>query len=99
MPYQAAIASQTPLLRYDDSHVEFVGSRSGTTLVRRLADHHISPGGVSRMVVQTIRAMQAQGWLSDAHWFSLQPNGPKDVHLEDVGIHAHHLQLPREELA
>lgn len=63
-----------------------------------LSDHHINPGGVSRMVLQSVRAWRRAGLVQDAHWFSLQPNGPRRMWLEDAGIHLHHLRLPPAEL-
>lgn len=59
----------------------------------------INPGGVSRMVLQSLRRWHADGWIREAHWFSLQPAGPRHARLADPAVDLHHLSLPPEELA
>lgn len=74
------------------------GVEAGRIPTWQLADLDVSPGGVSRMVLQSVRAWHATGRVSGVHWFSLQPNGPPRVRLGDAGIDIHHLRLPPQEL-
>ncbi len=88
---RVAITTQTPLLRQPPATLVSAG---GVTLAPRLADLHITPGGVSRMVLQSVRAWHAAGQVGDVHWFSLQPDGAPRVRLADVAIDLHHLRMP-----
>jgi glycosyltransferase involved in cell wall biosynthesis len=65
----------------------------------RLREFHVSPGGVSRMVLQSIRAWHATGRLGEAHWFSLQPLGPEHIELDGMPVGLHHLRLAPEVMA
>lgn len=91
-----AVTTQTPLLRQPPAAV--ASGRSGLASVHRLADLHITPGGVSRMVLQSVRAWHAAGIARDVHWYSLQPEGPERLRLDDAGVDLHHLRMPPDAL-
>lgn len=91
---RVAVTTQTPLLRQPPAMV----SSGGLVSLPRLADLQITPGGVSRMVLQSVQAWRAQGRAREVHWFSLQPEGAERLRLEDVGIDLHHLRMPPEAL-
>lgn len=71
---------------------------AGPGLVAPVLRHYdITPGGVSRMVLQSLRAWHGSGRLRQASWFSLQPAGPARMALEDLPVELHHLRLPGDE--
>jgi glycosyltransferase involved in cell wall biosynthesis len=59
-------------------------------------DYHLSPGGVTRMVLPLLRGMADKGILEQAHWVSLSPSGPQHAILN--GIHLHHISLPERKM-
>ena len=65
----------------------------GGLLAPVLRQYDVTPGGVSRMVLQSLRAWHTKGRLQHAAWFSLQPTGPAHVTLEDIPVELHHLRL------
>jgi len=71
-----------------------VGGGAANLVIPKLRDYHVSPGGVSRMVLQSLRCWSADRRMREAHWFSLQPLGPARIELEDLPVHLHHLRLP-----
>lgn len=94
--HRVAVSTQTPLLRQPPPGL-LVGP-NGVAQMPRLADLHITPGGVSRMVLQSVRAWRQAGRVEDVHWFSLQPEGPERLRLADADIDLHHLRMAPEEL-
>ena len=96
--WRIGVSTQTPLVRWGTHTVE-PEIDMGTGMVGRLRQFHVSPGGVSRMVLQSLRAWQATGRLREAHWFSLQPQGPERLRLEEMPVELHHLRMPPDELA
>lgn len=97
-PWRIGISTQTPLVRWG-RHAQEPEVEVGAGLVGRLRTYHVSPGGVSRMVLQSLRTWQARARLREAHWFSLQPQGPERLLLPDLPVELHHLRLPPEGLA
>lgn len=97
-PWTIGLSTQTPLLRWGPHEQEpLLGAGEGQ--VHRLRQYHVSPGGVSRMVLQSVKAWQAAGRLRQAHWFSLQPQGPGRLALEDLPVELHHLRLAPDLMA
>ena len=101
--WRIGISTQTPLVRWGGGHakvpeVEEVEVAPGL-VAPRLRQFHVSPGGVARMVLQSIRAWHGAGRLARASWFSLQPLGPARVDLEGLPVELHHLRLPPDVLA
>ncbi|MEA3137729.1 MAG: hypothetical protein QOJ26_1081 [Thermoplasmata archaeon] len=97
-PWTVGLSTQTPLVRWG-GHAPEPEVEVGDGLVARLRQYHVSPGGVSRMVLQSLRAWQASGHLREAHWFSLQPQGPARLVLDGLPVELHHLRLTPELLA
>ena len=97
-PWRIGLCTQTPLVRWGP-HAHEPEVSMGTGLVGRLRQYHVSPGGVSRMVLQSIKAWQAKGRLQEARWFSLQPQGPERLTLEDLPVELHHLRMSSELMA
>jgi glycosyltransferase involved in cell wall biosynthesis len=94
---RVAVSTQTPLLRQPAPGI--IMDNAGRASVPRLADLHITPGGVSRMVLQTVEAWRQSGQVSgDVHWFSLQPDGLERLRLDEVGLELHHLRMPPDAL-
>lgn len=60
---------------------------------------YLSPGGVCRMVLPTLRAWHEGGFLRQAHWLSLQPGAPDVEAFDGLPLHIHHLSLEPEGLA
>lgn len=50
------------------------------------------------MVVQTVKDWLSTGFAKQVDWFSLQPNGPRAVNLEDPPLRITHLSLPKADL-
>jgi glycosyltransferase involved in cell wall biosynthesis len=93
---RVAVSTQTPLLRQPPT---VLVDAHGRATAPRLADLHITPGGVSRMVLQSVQAWRASGVVAgDVHWFSLQPEGAERVRLGEVGVDLHHLRMPPDAL-
>lgn len=94
---RVAISTQTPLLRQPPPGILL--DAQGRAQLPRLADLHITPGGVSRMVLQSIQAWRGSRQVSgDVHWFSLQPDGAERLRLDEAAIELHHLRMPSEAL-
>ena len=94
---RVAITTQTPLLRQPPGSLE-AGAGGGLVTLRRLADLHVTPGGVSRMVLQSVQSWRRAGRVGQVHWFSLQPTGPERLHLEELDLHLQNVRLPAETL-
>lgn len=94
--HRIAVTTQTPLLRQPPTAA--LVEAGGVVTTPRLADLHITPGGVSRMVLQSIQAWHAQGRVGDVDWFSLQPEGAERLWLEDAAIDLHHLRMDPDSL-
>ncbi len=60
-------------------------------------DYQWSVGGLTRMVFPLVNRMLKDGTLEDAHWISLNPNGPATVKVG--GITLHHVALEKDRLA
>jgi glycosyltransferase involved in cell wall biosynthesis len=95
-----AVTTQTPLIRMGNEPPAVAPNIGvhGRSILVQAGSFHLSPGGVSRMVLQEVREWQATGWLREAHWFSLQPNGPEHLSLPEFGLHVHHLRLGEAEM-
>jgi glycosyltransferase involved in cell wall biosynthesis len=91
-PLGLVVATQTPLLRFDDK-----GSSPGPA-GPGLPPHRLSPGGVCRMVLPTIQGLRAGGFAGNVHWYSLNPGAPPEVDLPGTGIRLHHMQMRPHEL-
>lgn len=86
------VSTQTPLLRFDDK-----GSVPGPGGAG-LPPHRLSPGGVCRMVLPTVRELQFSGFVRKTHWYSLNPGAPSHVDLDNGAITLHHMPMRPEEL-
>jgi glycosyltransferase involved in cell wall biosynthesis len=64
-----------------------------------LGEHDLSPGGVNRMVLQSLRVWRKRGLAEEAHWFCLQPHAPRRMELVDEKLQLHHLALAPRQLA
>lgn len=89
--HRLVVGTQTPLLRFDQ-----VGT--GGPAGDHLPGHRLSPGGVTRMVLPSLRELRKSGWLHHADWYSLQPGAPTNVALDDGTITLHSLDMPPEQL-
>ncbi len=95
------VNTQTPPLIF---HTAFAGAERAGSVSRPVElnpraeerDFHLSPGGVTRMVLPLLRGMMSNGTIEQAHWVSLNPNSPPHAILE--GIHLHHISMPEEKL-
>jgi glycosyltransferase involved in cell wall biosynthesis len=97
------LSTQTPLLRFVPGSAAVAVTAphvavSSAQLVEN-QDYELTPGGVCRMVLPTLQAWNQTGRLRDAHWFSLQPQGPRMLAWDGLPLTLHHLTLPKEELA
>ncbi|HET6398383.1 MAG TPA: glycosyltransferase [Candidatus Thermoplasmatota archaeon] len=90
------VTTQTPLIRFGNEPYALVPNIGvhGRAIQIQQGQFDLSPGGVSRMVLQSLREWHRRGFLREAHWFSLQPSGPENVSLPEYGIDVHHLRLP-----
>lgn len=86
------VATQTPLLRFDDK-----GEQPGPA-GPEWPPHRLSPGGVCRMVLPTIQQLRSAGFVGRVDWYSLNPGAPPVVPLEDGSIRLHHLQMRQDDL-
>lgn len=50
------------------------------------------------MVLPTLRNLQAQGWMKQAYWYSLQPGAPADVPLDNGSILLRHIEMSDDDL-
>jgi len=94
------VTTQTPLVRFGDEPHAITPNAGvhGSSIQLQHGQFDLSPGGVSRMVLQTLRAWLDSGWIEHAHWFSLQPSGPEHVRLAEYELDVHHLRLPPEDM-
>lgn len=96
------INTQTPLVQFTE-RVPRNGSSAEGAPVTDLAnlsegvDYQFSVGGLTRMVFPLVNRMLKDGTLEDAHWISLNPNGPATVKVG--GITLHHVALEKDRLA
>ncbi|MFO1534529.1 MAG: glycosyltransferase family 4 protein [Thermoplasmatota archaeon] len=94
------LSTQTPLIRMG-KEPNLLGNGAGVQgkpVLLQEGAFNLSPGGVSRMVLQMVRQWHATGWMREAHWFSLQPQGPERVRLDELNLDVHHLRLPESEM-
>jgi glycosyltransferase involved in cell wall biosynthesis len=95
-PFQACFNSQTPLVQFlaapDGSPGPEWGSSVELSELREGIDYRFSPGGVTRMVYPLVRKLVEERLLTDAHWVSLNPVGPKTV--RTPGLTIHNVALP-----
>ncbi|HLF16726.1 MAG TPA: glycosyltransferase [Candidatus Thermoplasmatota archaeon] len=94
------ISTQTPLIRVGNEPYTLTPSAAvlGKRIHIKEGGFHVSAGGVSRLVLQTVRHWHATGWMREAHWFSLQPQGPERVRMDEYNLDIHHLRLGEEEM-
>lgn len=102
-PLRVGLSTQTPLLRFVGEPATVSVSTAGQTLrsaqLVENQDYEITPGGVCRMVLPSLEQWNRTGLLAEAHWFSLQPQGPRRLEWTGMPLTLHHLSLPKEELA
>jgi glycosyltransferase involved in cell wall biosynthesis len=91
-PVNLVVATQTPLLRFDDK-----GGQPGPA-GPDWPPHRLSPGGVCRMVLPTVQQLQRAGFAGKVDWYSLNPGAPHLVPLGDGSIRLHHLQMKPADL-
>jgi glycosyltransferase involved in cell wall biosynthesis len=84
------VSTQTPLFRFE-------GDGTGGPAGAELPAHHLSPGGVCRMVLPTLMNLRSQGWMRKAYWYSLQPGAPAEVAM-DNDIQLRHIDMPADHL-
>lgn len=95
-------ATQTPLVRFRQDPDAPPTDAAPTSLREALqpSDHwRPTPGGVCRLVLQSVQDWARAGWLHEGHWFSLQSTGPERVRLDDVPLVMHNLRLDASQLA
>ncbi|HXQ93085.1 MAG TPA: glycosyltransferase, partial [Nitrososphaerales archaeon] len=96
------INTQTPLIQFTE-RVPRVGEAGEELAVTDLStlteglDYRFSVGGLTRMVFPLINRMLKDGTLEDAHWISLNPNGPGTIKVG--GITLHDISLEKDRLA
>jgi glycosyltransferase involved in cell wall biosynthesis len=96
-----ALSTQTPLVRFvsDARSVAVASGRQLTSAqLRENVDYQLTPGGVCRMLLPSVHEWHRTGWLKEAHWFSLQPNGPRELGWDGLPLTLHHLKLVEDEL-
>jgi len=101
-PLSVGICTQTPLLKFDppaESTATVGGNGATASGVVAKRTHKLTPGGVCRMVLPTLRTWAHNGQLREAHWLSLQPNAPSVLAYDGLPLDIHHLTLPAAELA
>lgn len=86
-PVGMVVATQTPLLRFDDKGPH--PGPAGPDWPR----HRISPGGVCRMVLPTVQQLRGAGFVGQVDWYSLNPGAPPLVPIEGGAVRLHHLQM------
>src|SRR5579864_4633771 len=96
------INTQTPLVQFTERvpRVGSLGEQPSVTDLSTLTeglDYSFSVGGLTRMVFPLINRMLKEGTLEDAHWISLNPNGPETIRVG--GITLHHVSLEKDRLA
>ncbi len=96
------ISTQTPLVRIDRANgPPSPGSGNGTgeaVVNLEEGNFQVSAGGVSRMMLQTVRQWHAMGWMQEGHWFCLQPEGPERFRLPSFHLEIYHLRLANGEM-
>lgn len=101
-PLRVGISTQTPLLRQVGAAHSSVQEGSGSQILLSELDnggnYRLTPGGVCRMVLPSVRAWAKAGVLRHADWFSLQPGGPRRLDFEDLPLTLHSLSLSADEL-
>ena len=95
-----AVSTQTPLVRMGNEPHALAPNIGvhGRAIAVQSGGFDLSPGGVSRMVLQEVRHWHGSGWLREAHWFSLQPHGPAHLVLPEFALQVHHLRLGEPEM-
>lgn len=97
------LSTQTPLVRFLSPNPRNPSPTSaGTLVLQKLQEGHdyqLTPGGVTRMVLPSLREWHRAGGLREAHWFSLQPTGPRHLAYHDLPLTLHHLTLSPDELS
>lgn len=99
-PVSLCVNTQTPLVQF--KRTESATKKKAAPLkVPNLSefedgvDYDFSPGGVTRMVFPLVRRMIQEGTLSDAHWVSLDPEGPASLLAGGITLHSVHLTADR----
>jgi len=96
------VSSQTPLVRFSQSHEEIVRKYSGPNQLLDLSqmlegeDYEFTAGGVTRMVFPLVKHMVREGISESPHWISLNPIGPEKITAS--GITLHHIKLETERM-
>ncbi len=96
------INTQTPLVQFTERVPSDVQSGNGSSVtdlstLNEGTDYRFSVGGLTRMVFPLVNRMLKDGTLEEAHWISLNPNGPSTVKVG--GIVLHHVSLEKDRLA
>ncbi len=91
-PASICINTQTPLVQFLRPLDGLGAGRDprATVDLARLQegiDYRYSPGGVTRMVYPLLRRLLRSRTLSDVHWVSLNPHGPRTVRLGPLTLH------------
>lgn len=97
--WKIAVATQTPLVRAlrgqgDELVTVRVDEATGTPSKKSF---DLNPGGVGRMVLDTVRMWTQSGHVSRADWFSLQHEGARVVEVGGLPLRLHHLSLAPDE--
>jgi glycosyltransferase involved in cell wall biosynthesis len=92
-PLSICVNTQTPLvqlLRPDDGGPEDWAAWEVPDLatLREGTDFRFSPGGVTRMVYPLVRRLLREGFLREAHWVSLNPRAPPEMHFGATTLHS-----------
>ena len=91
-PLDMVVATQTPLLRFDDKGTVPGPAGAGWP------PNRMSPGGVCRMVLPTIQQLRGAGFVGKVDWYSLNPGAPPLVPFDDGETILHHLQMKPADL-
>ncbi len=96
------INTQTPLVQFTERVPRGSEQGDGNPVIELSSlteglDYRFSVGGLTRMVFPLVNRMLKDGTLEDAHWISLNPNGPSTIKVG--GITLHHISLDKDRLA
>ena len=99
---RACINTQTPLVIFNPNRIDIIERHQtlnkplDVQLLTEGVDYRLAPGGVTKMVFHLVERMMKDGPLREAHWVSLNTNGPREAILD--GVMLHNVRLPTERL-
>jgi glycosyltransferase involved in cell wall biosynthesis len=90
--FSLCVSSQTPLIRFNASFedilqkYEFLDQSIDLANLAEGEAYEFTAGGVTRMVFPLLRKMLDEGILTNPHWVSLNPFGPKRITAEGMTL-------------